>query len=113
MAAETPFDTWLTSEPFRDVWVPVCQSRSPLIGPAWINGMLAQADDPAELLKCHESPGHGLGGVYGTPASDMPHPPEFLEAHPGRGCNATFWSFAHVIERPGGEQEIEPLQQFL
>src|SRR4051794_39597796 len=110
MAVKTPFDAWLTSEPFRDVWVPVCQSRSPLIGPAWINGMLAQTDDPAELLKAHESPGHGLGGVYGQPAGDMSDPPEFLVGHPSRGGDAVFWSFARVIERPGGEREIEPLQ---
>jgi len=113
MTAESPFDTWLTSEPFRDIWVPVAQSRSPLIGPAYINGMLAQAADPAELLKSHSAPSSGLGGAYGGPARTMQEPPDFLIGHPSRSGAAIFWPFAHVIEAPGGRREMEPLQQLL
>lgn len=113
MAPKSPFDPWLASEPFRHVWVCVCQNRSPLIGPAHINGMLAQADDPAELLMSRETPSHELGGVYGVPAGDMSDPPDFLQGYSSRSGAARFWPFAHIIERPGGEREIEPLQQFL
>ncbi len=113
--ARSPFDPWLDSEPFRNVWIPVASSPSSLIGPPYINGMLAQADDPKTLLATTTQPGVGLGVVSGAAAGTIKDPPDFLvgSTHHLAAADATFWPFVRVIERPGGEREMEPLQQFL
>lgn len=113
MAGQTPFDDWLDSEPFRDIWVTVVQSRAPLIGPPYINGMLAQAADVSELLRSNEAANHGLGEFYGEPAGTMQEQPDFHVGHRSQSGEAMFWPMGRVIQRPGGEAEVEPLQHFL
>jgi len=68
MLDPNPFAGWLSSNPFGGSWVTVAQSRSPLIGPPFVNGCLAQlvnGQDSTPLLDSTESPVHGLGAMYG------------------------------------------------
>jgi hypothetical protein len=116
MTDPNPFATWLTSDAFSGIWVPVAQSRSVLIGPPYINGVLAQpghGEDPSILLSSTESPVHDIGRIYGTPARDDGTLPEFLASEGAHHGAATFWPFACLFELPGGHRYLEPLQQFL
>ncbi len=45
MLDPNPFAGWLSSNPFGGSWVTVAQSRSPLIGPPFVNGSL-EGEDP-------------------------------------------------------------------
>ncbi|MEJ7570288.1 MAG: hypothetical protein WKF41_18755 [Gaiellaceae bacterium] len=113
MEQVNPFDSWLSSDPFRRPWIPVAQSASSLVGPPYIHGLLAQAASTADLIRSTTSPVHGeLGDVYGAPAGGINQPPDF---HVGAGdpAQAMYWPFVRRLEYPGGNCELEPLQQFL